>query len=51
MDELYTYILTLGGDVDEMADEWMNPNNYEHNDFFRYAINHGLGYKRYKNDD
>ena len=49
-DELYTYELTRdASDIDELPQDWMNEENYQHCWMIEQAKRRGIGYRRWKN--
>ncbi len=50
-DEIYTYEFTRDAiSIDDYPDDWMNFENYQHADIIRQAKQHGIGYRRWKNE-
>ena len=50
-DELYTYEITRNVlDIDEMPEDWMNEENFQHCAIIMKAQENGFGYRRWKNE-
>ena len=50
-DEKYTYEFTKDADdIDDMPDDWMSEENYQHCMMITQAKNYGIGYRRWKNE-
>lgn len=50
-DEKYTYEFSKdASDIDDMPDDWMSEENYQHCMMITQAKNYGIGYRRWKNE-
>lgn len=50
-DKKYTYEFTRNPlNIDELPEDWMNFENFEHGRMIEFAKNYGIGYRRWKNE-